>query len=44
MPLGKPQERVYNIMYYLNRYGLAWLDELMTVEPDYSGTHRIIYM
>jgi bacillithiol biosynthesis cysteine-adding enzyme BshC len=44
MPLGKLQERVYNIMYYLNRYGLAWLDELMTVEPDYSGTHRIIYM
>lgn len=44
MPLGKPQERVYNIMYYFNRYGLAFLDELMTVEPDYSGTHRIIYM
>lgn len=44
MPLGKLQERVYNIMYYLNRYGLSWLDELMAVEPDYSGTHRIIYM
>lgn len=44
MPLGKPQERVYNIMYYLNRYGLSWLDELMAIEPDYSGTHRIIYM
>jgi hypothetical protein len=28
----------------LNRYGLPWLDELMTIEPDYSGTHRIIYM
>lgn len=44
MPLGKLQERVYNIMYYLNRYGLSWLDELMEIEPDYSGTHRIIYM
>lgn len=44
MPLGKPQERVYNIMYYLNRYGIAFLDELMTIEADYSGTHRIIYM
>lgn len=44
MPLGKLQERVYNIMYYLNRYGLPWLDELMAIEPDYSGTHRIIYM
>jgi bacillithiol biosynthesis cysteine-adding enzyme BshC len=44
LPLGKLQERVYNIMYYLNRYGPAWLDELMAAEPDYSGTHRIIYM
>ncbi|WP_405115908.1 bacillithiol biosynthesis cysteine-adding enzyme BshC [Paenibacillus sp. FSL K6-1217] len=44
MPLGKLQERVYNIMYYLNRYGLEWLEELMAVPADYSGTHRIIYM
>ncbi len=44
MPAGKLQERVYNIMYYLNRYGLSWLDELMTMPTDYSGTHRIIYM
>jgi bacillithiol biosynthesis cysteine-adding enzyme BshC len=44
MPAGKLQERVYNIMYYLNRYGLSWLDELMTIPADYSGTHRIIYM
>lgn len=44
MPAGKLQERVYNIMYYLNRYGLEWLDELMTVPADYSGVHRMIYM
>lgn len=44
MPLGKLQERVYNMMYYLNRYGLEWLEELMAVPADYSGTHRIIYM
>ncbi|AIQ43008.1 bacillithiol biosynthesis cysteine-adding enzyme BshC [Paenibacillus sp. FSL R7-0297] len=44
MPLGKLQERVYNMMYYLNRYGLGWLEELMAVPADYSGTHRIIYM
>lgn len=44
MPLGKLQERVYNIMYYMNRYGPAWLDELMTIPADYSGTHRMIYM
>ncbi|UQZ32891.1 bacillithiol biosynthesis cysteine-adding enzyme BshC [Paenibacillus sp. PK3_47] len=44
MPQGKPQERVYNVMFYLNRYGLAWLDELMAIPADFSGTHRIIYM
>ncbi|WP_410514511.1 bacillithiol biosynthesis cysteine-adding enzyme BshC [Paenibacillus sp. BR2-3] len=44
MPLGKHQERVYNIVYYLNRYGQAWLDELMALPPDFSGTHRLIYM
>ncbi|MBW4080089.1 bacillithiol biosynthesis cysteine-adding enzyme BshC [Paenibacillus sp. S150] len=44
MPLGKLQERVYNVIYYLNRYGLEWLDELMSIPADYSGIHRIIYM
>lgn len=44
MPLGKPQERVYNILYYLNRYGLEWLDEVMAQPADYSGTHRLLYM
>lgn len=44
MPAGKLQERAYNVMYYLNRYGLSWLDELLTMPADFSGTHRIIYM
>lgn len=44
MPSGKPQERVYNLMYYLNRYGPEWIDGLMTIEPEFSGLHRIIYM
>lgn len=44
MPLGKLQERVYNMMFYLNRYGLGWLEDVMAVPADFSGTHRIIYM
>ncbi|WP_238654633.1 bacillithiol biosynthesis cysteine-adding enzyme BshC [Paenibacillus piscarius] len=44
IPLGKLQERVYNMMYYLNRYGLGWLEDVMAVPADFSGTHRIIYM
>lgn len=41
-PLDRPQERVYNVFYMLNRYGLDWIDRLMDVEPDLTGGHRIL--
>ncbi|NGZ73871.1 bacillithiol biosynthesis cysteine-adding enzyme BshC [Saccharibacillus alkalitolerans] len=41
-PLDRPQERVYTVFYVLNRYGLDWVDELMKIEPDLNGGHRII--
>lgn len=44
VPLGRPQERVYNIFYYLNRYGLAFLDDLMSIPYDNSGVHRAVYL
>ncbi|KAA9007609.1 bacillithiol biosynthesis cysteine-adding enzyme BshC [Paenibacillus spiritus] len=44
MPLGRPQERVYNVTHYLNRYGLSWVDGLLELPPDYSGIHRVVYM
>ncbi|GIP51732.1 bacillithiol biosynthesis cysteine-adding enzyme BshC [Paenibacillus vini] len=43
-PMGKPQERVYNIFYYMNRYGEAWIDGLTGIPYDVTGTHRIIYL
>lgn len=42
MPLDKPQERVFNILYFLNKYGLPWLHQL--VEKPFSvqtGRYRI---
>lgn len=42
MPLGKPQERVYNIFAYLNRYGSAWISSLYEIPLDLTGQHRVI--
>lgn len=44
LPLNKPQERVYNIFYYLNRYGEDWIDGLLGIPYDVTGTHRVIYL
>lgn len=43
-PLGKPQERVYNVFYYLNRYGMDWIDGLLGIPYDETGKHRILYL
>ncbi len=43
-PLDKPQERVYNIFYYMNRYGEDWIDGLTEIPYDVTGKHRIIYL
>lgn len=42
-PQHKPQERVFNIYAYLNRYGFDWIDRLMEVPYEMMGQHRMIY-
>ena len=42
MPLGKPQERVYNIFAYLNRYGNTWISSLYEIPLELTGQHRVI--
>jgi bacillithiol synthase len=43
-PLSKPQERVYNVFAYLNKYGSGWVDELIREPYPYDGRHRLVYL
>jgi bacillithiol biosynthesis cysteine-adding enzyme BshC len=43
-PLGKRQERVYNVFAYLNRYGNTWLDQLLTEDFEENGQHIVVYL
>lgn len=41
-PLGAPQERVWNICYYLNQFGLDFVERVMKQSYSWNGNHHII--
>ncbi|MBU8915381.1 bacillithiol biosynthesis cysteine-adding enzyme BshC [Bacillus sp. FJAT-29953] len=41
-PDGSPQERVWNIFYYLNQYGLTFIKDLMILPFEFDGLHKVI--
>jgi uncharacterized protein YllA (UPF0747 family) len=43
LPLGKPQERVYNVFQYWVKYGGGWLQQLAEQPLSSDGDHRIVY-
>ncbi|WP_010270149.1 bacillithiol biosynthesis cysteine-adding enzyme BshC [Paenibacillus senegalensis] len=43
-PLGKPQERVYNLYSYVNKYGHSWLEELVAQPLQLRPLHSIVYL
>jgi bacillithiol biosynthesis cysteine-adding enzyme BshC len=43
-PNGLPQERIWNIFYYINKYGFDFLDRLMSVDYCWNGKHKIVFI
>ncbi|MCP3741731.1 bacillithiol biosynthesis cysteine-adding enzyme BshC [Rossellomorea sp. BNER] len=41
-PNGGPQERTWNIYYFFNHYGFGFIDELLQLDYDFDGTHKLI--
>lgn len=41
-PNGSPQERIWNIFYYLNKYGEDFIERIVNLDYDYNGKHKVI--
>ncbi len=41
-PVGAPQERILNALYYMNRYGVSFLSELAHFNYEFDGKHKVI--
>ncbi|MBM7586731.1 bacillithiol biosynthesis cysteine-adding enzyme BshC [Bacillus pakistanensis] len=41
-PNGSPQERIWNIYYFINHYGPGFIDELLRLDYEFDGTHKLI--
>lgn len=43
-PLHSPQERIWNIFYYLNKYGPDFIQNVMKLSYQFNNMHKIIYI
>ncbi|MFC3882680.1 bacillithiol biosynthesis cysteine-adding enzyme BshC [Bacillus songklensis] len=43
MPMGSPQERVWNIFYFLNKYGLDFVTRLSNLDVEFNHNIKVIY-
>ncbi|MBA9024973.1 bacillithiol biosynthesis cysteine-adding enzyme BshC [Peribacillus huizhouensis] len=43
-PLNAPQERMWNIFYYVNKYGTDFINELVQQPYTFNNEHKVIYL
>lgn len=41
-PAGGPQERTWNIFYFLNKYGLDFAEKLTSLPFEFDGKHKVV--
>ncbi|WP_044893864.1 bacillithiol biosynthesis cysteine-adding enzyme BshC [Bacillus alveayuensis] len=44
VPNQEPQERIWNVFYYMNKYGLDFVDRLLRLDYRWNGMHKIVYI
>ncbi|WP_244886903.1 bacillithiol biosynthesis cysteine-adding enzyme BshC [Rossellomorea vietnamensis] len=43
-PNEGPQERTWNVLYFLNKYGPTFIRDLTSLDYSFDGTHKVIYI
>ncbi|KUP07334.1 hypothetical protein Q75_05620 [Bacillus coahuilensis p1.1.43] len=43
-PNGAPQERVWNVLYFLNKYGEDFIPILIQQDLTFDGKHKVVYL
>ncbi|MBE3568683.1 MAG: bacillithiol biosynthesis cysteine-adding enzyme BshC [Bacillales bacterium] len=41
-PNGGPQERVWNLFYFMNQYGISFIQDLLELPFAFDGTHQLV--
>ncbi|WP_078413473.1 bacillithiol biosynthesis cysteine-adding enzyme BshC [Priestia abyssalis] len=43
LPIGSPQERIWNIFYFLNKYGADFVSRLSNLDVEFNHNIKVVY-